>query len=86
MQTELFLTFSTKDAADGNLSKMSGGGHLASSMLIPRAQPETAGRFRVWVAHAEQPQEPGLQLVWDRKARGGFPELSELVSAWRRPN
>lgn len=82
LQTELFLTFSAKEAMDGTGSKASGGGALASSMLIPRAAPETAGRFRVWLSM--QPTGPthaevsALYLLWDRKQRGGFPELPEL--------
>lgn len=57
---------------------MSGGGHLSSSMLIPLVAPETAGTFRVWVA---KPTNAGadVALLWDRKSRGGFPDLSELV-------
>lgn len=49
-------------------------------MLIPRAEPETAGRFRVWVAKVAQDgtKEASLCLLWDRKARSGFPELPEL--------
>ncbi|WFC95112.1 hypothetical protein MBRA1_001755 [Malassezia brasiliensis] len=82
IQTELFLTFSAKEAMDGNSSKASGGGALASSMLIPRAAPETAGRFRVWLsmqaAGSVHADVSTLYLLWDRKQRGGFPELPEL--------
>lgn len=47
-------------------------------MLIPLVAPETAGTFRVWVA---KPTNAGadVALLWDRKSRGGFPDLSELV-------
>lgn len=67
---------------DGKGSQASGGGALASSMLIPRAAPETAGRFRVWLsmqpAGATHAEVSALYLLWDRKQRGGFPELPEL--------
>lgn len=82
LQTELFLTFSQKDAIDGTSSRASGGGSLASSMLIPRAAPETAGRFRIWlVMHPSgttNTDVSALYLLWDRKQRGGFPDLAEL--------
>lgn len=61
---------------------------IRSITLLPLTSPETGGRFRVWVYHADQ-----VQMVWDRKVRGrvtpmsggaetqtegGFPELKVL--------
>lgn len=80
MQTELLITFSAKEAADGTSSKASGGGYIASTMLLPCAAPETAGRFRVWLV-TEQPRahsQVEIHLLWDRKSQGGFPDLAEL--------
>lgn len=42
--------------------------------IIPLNSEDTAGRFRVWLS-----TENGLVLAWDRKIKGGFPELKELV-------
>ncbi|PKI84471.1 hypothetical protein MVES1_001898 [Malassezia vespertilionis] len=83
LQTELLLTFQAKDAADGRTSRASGGGALASTMLIPCVAPETAGRFRVWLITEALPGSPNagatvMYLLWDRKQRGGFPDLPEL--------
>ncbi|WFD43205.1 hypothetical protein MPSI1_001860 [Malassezia psittaci] len=82
IQTEVFLTFSAKDAMDGKTTQASGGSYLASSMLIPRAAPETAGRFRVYLASESsdgvRSSKAALDLIWDRKQQGKFPELPEL--------
>ncbi|KAB5593423.1 SelT/selW/selH selenoprotein domain containing protein [Ceratobasidium theobromae] len=48
---------------------------LTAITLMPLNSPDTGGRFCVWLT-ATQGQEP--QLVWDRKAEGGFPELKVL--------
>lgn len=48
-------------------------------MLIPRVAPDTAGRFRVWLAAQEAAGHTQVHLLWDRKSEGGFPELKELV-------
>lgn len=48
-------------------------------MLVPRVAPETAGRFRVWLAAQDATGPTRMYLLWDRKAEGGFPELKELV-------
>ncbi|WFD19085.1 hypothetical protein MCAP1_001305 [Malassezia caprae] len=45
IQTELLITFSAKQTEQP--SAASGGGFLASTMLVPRVAPETAGRFRM---------------------------------------
>lgn len=81
MQTELLLTFSAKEAADGKSSKASGGASISSTMLLPRSAPDTAGRFRVWLVmdESDSPNDVDLHLLWDRKVQGGFPELAELV-------
>ncbi|KAL4402683.1 hypothetical protein ACI68E_000455 [Malassezia pachydermatis] len=80
VQTELLLTFSEKEYLKGTSSKASGGGYLASTMLLPCATPETSGRFRVWVAMSSQSDTGSdIHLLWDRKKQGGFPELAELV-------
>ena len=78
LQTELLITFSEKGALDNDAPKASGGGYLASSMLVPQAKPETAGRFRVWLVLAN-----AVELIWDRKTQGGFPELRELKNRVR---
>lgn len=78
LQTELLITFSEKGALDNDAPKASGGGYLASSMLVPQAKPETAGRFRVWLVLAN-----AVDLIWDRKTHGGFPELRELKNRVR---
>ncbi|KAK4057706.1 hypothetical protein OIO90_001354 [Microbotryomycetes sp. JL221] len=56
---------------------------LQAITLLPRAAPETAGRFRVWLYIKSEDQEHDDDevapvLVWDRKTEGGFPELKEL--------
>jgi predicted Rdx family selenoprotein len=48
---------------------------IASISLVPRSAPETAGRWRVWVAVGSEEEE---SLVWDRKMEGGFGELVRL--------
>ncbi|WFD37035.1 hypothetical protein MCUN1_003927 [Malassezia cuniculi] len=80
IQTELLLTFSVKDSSDGKSSKASGGAAITSTMLLPRAAPDTAGRFRVWLVMDEPEAQSlvDLHLLWDRKAQGGFPDLAEL--------
>ncbi|KAI0309254.1 Rdx family-domain-containing protein [Amylostereum chailletii] len=59
--TELFLTFPPPA--------------LTSITVIPLNSEDTAGRFRVWLNVAGEPQPI---LVWDRKVEGKFPELKEL--------
>lgn len=77
-QTELFQTFSPASAAG-----------LKAITLVPRASPETGGRFRVWLYRKRSLEQEfedtlgrenwdGAELVWDRKAEGGFPELRVL--------
>ncbi|KAK1925161.1 Rdx family-domain-containing protein [Papiliotrema laurentii] len=46
---------------------------LRSITLQPLTSPETGGRFRVWVYLDDR-----VELVWDRKTEGGFPELKIL--------
>ncbi|EJT97955.1 hypothetical protein DACRYDRAFT_84316 [Dacryopinax primogenitus] len=46
---------------------------IQSITLIPLNTQETGARFRVWLL-----AENSMQLVWDRKMAGGFPELKEL--------
>ncbi|KAL7424278.1 hypothetical protein Q5752_001868 [Cryptotrichosporon argae] len=41
--------------------------------LVPLNAPETGGRFRVWVDLGGR-----VELAWDRKTEGGFPELKIL--------
>jgi len=73
IQTELFLTFPSPV--------------LECITLIPRNTPETGGRFRVWLFSESRDKEnnanhddgrPYVELIWDRKTQGGFPELKEL--------
>lgn len=40
---------------------------------------ETGGRFRIWLQYAEAADAVNTVLIWDRKTRGGFPELKEVV-------
>lgn len=61
------------------MTAASGGGGLASTMLVPRVAPDTAGRFRVWLATQAPTKATHMHLLWDRKTEGGFPELKELV-------
>ncbi|KAG8839603.1 hypothetical protein FRC20_005969 [Serendipita sp. 405] len=62
MLTELSLTFTPP--------------LIRSTMLVPVAAPEPAGRFRIWLI--TKPQESKEQgdgtLVWDRKIEDGFPD------------
>ncbi|EIW66345.1 hypothetical protein TREMEDRAFT_35212 [Tremella mesenterica DSM 1558] len=51
---------------------------LKSITLIPLNSPETGGRFRVWLE-----LNGGIELVWDRKTEGGFPELKVLKQRMR---
>ncbi|ORX33866.1 Rdx family-domain-containing protein [Kockovaella imperatae] len=46
---------------------------LKSITLQPLTAPDTAGRFRVWLYTND-----GVQILWDRKREGGFPELKVL--------
>lgn len=70
---------------------------LKAITLIPCNAPETGGRFRVWLYKgvAEEDEEVSrierqsyengqVVLLWDRKIKGGFPELKELVSLLAR--
>lgn len=43
--------------------------------IIPLNADDTAGRFRVWLSLAPD----AIELIWDRKVEGGFPELKVLV-------
>lgn len=85
MQTELFVTFGEKkDSVAGDAS-------VQSITLLPMTKDETAGRFRVWIYGQKGPAgatSTGPQssvkgaralCVYDRKIKGGFPELKELV-------
>ena len=66
VQTELLLTFPPPV--------------LKSIALIPRNSPDTSGRFRIWLQYATEEDVLSTILIWDRKTRGGFPELKEAVS------
>ncbi|PWZ01795.1 hypothetical protein BCV70DRAFT_149353, partial [Testicularia cyperi] len=50
---------------------------LASILMIPRVDSGSSGIFRVWFSSGTTRSRP-LQLVWDRKSRGGFPEMKQL--------
>jgi selT/selW/selH-like putative selenoprotein len=81
-------------AETSNGSKYSTNGKgLKAITLIPCNAPETGGRFRVWLqkepasdSSEDSRQASQLQafedgavvLLWDRKIKGGFPELKEL--------
>ncbi|CAO1630599.1 unnamed protein product [Sympodiomycopsis kandeliae] len=84
VQTELFVTFGEKKDEPRS-------DHVQSITLLPMTKDETAGRFRVWVygskgAGGAQSTGPQSQVpnasraicVYDRKIKGGFPELKEL--------
>ena len=48
---------------------------------MPLVEEETGGRFRVWLLSAKEGSaQTETHLLWDRKTKGGFPELKELVS------
>lgn len=53
---------------------------LKSFTLIPHNSPEAAGRFRIWLQYAATEDASNTILIWDRKTKGGFPELKEVVS------
>lgn len=76
-QTELLATFGEKKEEEG-LAGGQQGGKIKSVTLMPMTSEETGGRFRVWVY--EGGEQGGVRCVWDRKVKGGFPELKELVS------
>ncbi|KAJ8698078.1 hypothetical protein PTI98_004829 [Pleurotus ostreatus] len=42
--------------------------------IIPLNADDTAGRFRVWLSLTPD----AIELIWDRKVEGGFPELKVL--------
>lgn len=42
-------------------------------MLVPKVDDASSGRFRVYIT-----VEGRLELVWDRKVEGGFPEMKVL--------
>lgn len=44
-------------------------------MLVPKSDEASAGRFRVYIL---PPSGVELELVWDRKVQGGFPEMKVL--------
>ncbi|KAI9637811.1 Rdx family-domain-containing protein [Dioszegia hungarica] len=46
---------------------------IQSITLIPLKAEETGGRFRVWLDLGDR-----VEMVWDRKTEGGFPELKIL--------
>lgn len=94
-QTELFVTFGEKK--DEEPAKQ--GQSVQSITLLPMTRDETAGRFRVWLygqrgpggAASTGPQSSVTQgsraiCVYDRKVKGGFPELKELVSECGKPH
>ena len=66
VQTELLLTFPPP--------------LLKSVALIPHNTTETNGRFRIWLQYAAAEGALSTILIWDRKTRGGFPDLKEVVS------
>ncbi|KAF8318299.1 uncharacterized protein EI90DRAFT_2942139 [Cantharellus anzutake] len=70
-QTELFLTFPPPV--------------LKSITLIPHDTPEASGRFRLWLAteNKNHSKDPLIELIWDRKTQGGFPELKDLKQGIR---
>ncbi|KAF8319560.1 uncharacterized protein EI90DRAFT_2940328 [Cantharellus anzutake] len=70
-QTELFLTFPPPV--------------LKSITPIPHDTPEASGRFRLWLAteNKNHSKDPLIELIWDRKTQGGFPELKDLKQGIR---
>lgn len=46
-------------------------------MLLPKIDDASAGRFRVWILPRRN-YVGKLELVWDRKLEGGFPEMKVL--------
>lgn len=73
VQTELLATFSaTGESADKMDESPS---TLSAVTIIPRSNPETAGRFRVWLYKAGE-AEP--HLIHDRKTEGGFAEMKVI--------
>lgn len=84
---------SSNGAEEGGGGKYSTAGKgLKAITLVPCNSPETGGRFRVWLYKdsAEGTDQIDMKkgefeggqvvLLWDRKLKGGFPELKELVS------
>lgn len=67
VQQELLSTFAPvrSDGADA--------ASVAAVMLVPKVDDASSGRFRVYMAVGG-----GLELVWDRKVEGGFPEMKVL--------
>ncbi|KZV69134.1 hypothetical protein PENSPDRAFT_547996, partial [Peniophora sp. CONT] len=73
--TELFLTFPPPN--------------INSITLVPLNADETAGRFRVWLAHTGPHGTEEMAMVFDRKVEGRFPEMKELkqrIRDWIQPN
>ncbi|KAL8293696.1 hypothetical protein RQP46_000397 [Phenoliferia psychrophenolica] len=85
--TELFLTFPpTTTLSPEGVPSSSG---LKAITLLPRSDPETGGRFRVWLYRHRSIEDEfeqsegkdawrGAELVWDRKVEGTFPEMKVL--------
>ncbi|KAL7008307.1 hypothetical protein EMMF5_002036 [Cystobasidiomycetes sp. EMM_F5] len=74
IQTELLNTFSpsgesekTSDASPSTISAVT---------IMPRSDPATAGRFRIWLYKANEPKPV---LIHDRKIEGGFAETKIIV-------
>ncbi|KAF8322208.1 hypothetical protein DL93DRAFT_2072078 [Clavulina sp. PMI_390] len=63
-QTELYLTFPAPA--------------IKSITLIGHNSADTGGRFRIWLTYAPAVDAVSTVLIWDRKTRGGFPELKEV--------
>lgn len=74
MQQELLSTFAPIPPAKQEDSNTAS---IASVMAIPKVDDASSGRFRVWILPSTS-QAQGLQLVWDRKVEGGFPEIKVL--------
>lgn len=90
---EQAASFNGVEEGRGGSKYSTAGKGLKAITLVPCNAPETGGRFRVWL-YKEPVEEANMisskqgdfedgqdvVLLWDRKIRGGFPELKELVS------
>lgn len=77
VQTELLNTFSP--SGDSEASSDSSSSTISAITIMPRADPATAGRFRVWLYKADSDVNNPI-LIHDRKIEGGFAEMKVIVS------
>ena len=75
MQAELLNTFSPSGESPSTADESPS--TISAVTVVPRSNPETAGRFRIWLYCPGKAQPI---LIHDRKTEGGFAEIKAVVS------